>query len=132
MTHIFSIEALENERYELTEQIKAIDGAILKAKTPNFLNRNRQEDLSILAFSFLHSLERSDVCYGSWCQDAKRPWGNSGDTTIAVDTLIETEVIESHEQFYALSTKDQTAAQEYAHDLYADLKEHMIDIWANM
>lgn len=88
------------------------------------MDRDRTSDLDRLADAFFKNLEReSRMEYGGWGLDDKRPFGNS---SVAEDIL---EIIEwppVADDYYS------NEQQEYAHELYDDLGEHLRKRWAEI
>lgn len=94
--------------------------------------RDRVADLDKLATAFIENLQRGDCEYGGWGQDDKRPFGNSGNYSIAADIL---EIIG-----WEPATEDPDwggpaytrAQQDYAHALYDDLGDHLRKRWQEL
>lgn len=88
--------------------------------------RDLDTDLELLVDEFVRTLEHNtDTCYGSWGNDCKRPFGNSGRYQIARDILdiigvdLEEDVPEDDREGY----------EQYAHDLYGEIGPYLRDKW---
>ena len=92
--------------------------------------RNRRADLDRLAEAFINSLQRSEVCYGAWGQEDKRPFGFSGDYNIAAGIL---GIIKWRAEGRDCGAPVFTEAQQrYAHALYDQLADHLCMRWSDL
>lgn len=92
--------------------------------------RDLDTDLEALVDEFVKTLERNDCEYGSWGQDCKRPFGNSGYYQIACDILDIIGIdLEEYLDDNCESTEESKELENYAHNLYSEIGPYLRDKW---